>query len=363
METDPLIQKYVEQYGTQHLHAFYKWYGQIHGYVAVGVCIFGIMCNVFNIVVLTRRNMVSPFNIILTGLAVSDMMTMTSYTVFALHFYCLHSHPPNAVRNSAPWVGFMLFHVHFSLTTHNISIFLAVLLALFRYAFVRLQAPGGSVWSSTNKAAISVGGVYVASIILMIPTYMSQHIIYTNLSSSDNSSYYEIHPVNNNTLFTVNFWIHALLFKIIPCVLLSIFCILLVRSLHISQKRRQRLLQQSHNNHESSRERTRDHARTTRMLLVVLSLFLFTELPQGILGLIMGVKDGIFEAVYIPLGDAFDIIALINNAINFILYCSMSKQFRDTFVRTFCCILQKEDPDKAVRFSLLISVYADEYIQ
>jgi hypothetical protein len=36
--------------------------------------------------------------------------------------------------------------------------------------------------------------------------------------------------------------------------------------------------------------------------------------------------------VYVNLGDLLDILVLINNGINFILYCSMSKQFRDTFV-------------------------------
>src|SRR5690349_21160946 len=35
------------------------------------------------------------------------------------------------------------------------------------------------------------------------------------------------------------------------------------------------------------------------------------------------------------LGDLMDILALINSGINFILYCSMSKQFRDHFARLF----------------------------
>jgi len=39
--------------------------------------------------------------------------------------------------------------------------------------------------------------------------------------------------------------------------------------------------------------------------------------------------------VYVPLGDLMDILALINNGINFILYCTMSKQFRDQFTSLF----------------------------
>lgn len=35
-------------------------------------------------------------------------------------------------------------------------------------------------------------------------------------------------------------------------------------------------------------------------------------------------------------GDVMDILALINSAVNFILYCAMSRAFRDTFFRLFC---------------------------
>lgn len=35
-------------------------------------------------------------------------------------------------------------------------------------------------------------------------------------------------------------------------------------------------------------------------------------------------------------GDLMDVLALLNSSINFILYCSMSRQFRQTFVLLFC---------------------------
>lgn len=35
------------------------------------------------------------------------------------------------------------------------------------------------------------------------------------------------------------------------------------------------------------------------------------------------------------IGDLIDILALINSGINFILYCSMSRQFRQTFIVLF----------------------------
>ena len=73
---------------------------------------------------------------------------------------------------------------------------------------------------------------------------------------------------------------------------------------------------------------------TTLMLIIVCILFLISEFPQSILiflSIVLG--NDFYNDVYLPLGDLMDIIALINNSINFIIYCSMSKAFRDTFCK------------------------------
>ena len=56
---------------------------------------------------------------------------------------------------------------------------------------------------------------------------------------------------------------------------------------------------------------------------------------QGVLTLFAIFVKDFFRTVYWPLGDVLDIVALLNNSINFLLYCTMSGQFRRTFVDTF----------------------------
>lgn len=88
---------------------------------------------------------------------------------------------------------------------------------------------------------------------------------------------------------------------------------------------------------ERAKTRKSDHQRTTGMLCAVLVLFLVTELPQGILALVCGLEPRYYPLYYAPLGDVMDIVALVNNAINFILYCATSRQFRSTFWSMIVC--------------------------
>lgn len=329
--------------GQQDLLVFQMWYASYHGYVSLLVCVLGGICNLINIVVLTRPNMKSTTNYLLTGLAVSDLLTMLSYIPFALQFYCLHGLQPSAERNTEPWTQFFLFHVNFSVTTHTISIWLGVLLAIFRYEFVHKAASGGSN-SSPHRARNSTLAVIMASVVLLVPNYLSLKMDLLTVSP-DNATIYELTSVDNHLVITVNFWIHAVLIKLLPCGLMSIFGLLLICTMQTSHQRGRRLRSMSITAVSRQHKRRRDHSRTTGMLVAVIVLFLLTELPQGILALCSGLLPGFFEAYYTPLGDVMDICALINNGINFTLYCSMSRQFRETFLSLFlpCCLPPEEN--------------------
>lgn len=76
--------------------------------------------------------------------------------------------------------------------------------------------------------------------------------------------------------------------------------------------------------------------RTTMLLVAVLLLFLITEFPQGILGLLSGILEKcFFTRCYNSFGEMMDLLALINAAVGFVLYGLMSKQFRTSFKSVF----------------------------
>ncbi|XP_054715345.1 G-protein coupled receptor dmsr-1-like [Uloborus diversus] len=315
-------------YYGDHFRTFRSQYLAIHGYLGVIVCIFGIFANVLNIIVLTRKDMISPTNAILTGLAVADMMVMVSYLPFCIHNYIRTNLPPEK-KFSYAWAVFTLFHAHFTVVCHTISTWLTVTLAVWRFLAVSFPA-ASKTWCSMPRAKCAILCTYLNCALFCLPVYLTFTIIEVvhNGKLAYRVSFSEIAQSNNQALEKVNFWLFSVLTKLIPCIALTGLSLGLIKVLYEANKRKQRL--------KNRVENDKTHDRTTRMLLAILLLFLITEFPSGIVALLSGILGKeFFDNVYLNLGEAVDLLALVNSAINFILYCSMSRQFRDTFASLF----------------------------
>ncbi|XP_023220826.1 sex peptide receptor-like [Centruroides sculpturatus] len=322
-----VVSSQIEYYG-EYLGIFRNNYTAVHGYLSLIVCVFGISANILNIVVLTRKSMISPTNAILTGLAVADMLVMFSYLPFAIHNY-IRTDLPKAEKYSYGWAVFTLFHAHFTVVFHTISIWLTVTVAIWRYMAVSCPATNLN-WGSMIRAKYAILNIYVNCVVFCIPMYLTFTVreIEENRILIYNVDFSEIAKEKNGLLQKVNFWIFSVLTKLVPCVALTGLSFGLIRVLYQADLRKQRL--------KNRVESDRSCDRTTRMLLVVLLLFLLTEFPSGILALLSGILgESFFHQVYLNFGEVMDILALINSAINFIIYCSMSRQFRDTFAQLF----------------------------
>ncbi|GFN75866.1 sex peptide receptor-like [Plakobranchus ocellatus] len=314
------------------LQRFQYAYRHIHGIAAPIICVLGIIANCLNIVVLTRKNMISPTNVLLTWLAISDGLTMMAYLPYVIlnyHIYSLNSAGP--LSNAR----FIMFFAIFSVIVHSISIWLTVSLAVFRYVFIRYPRRGAKL-CSIYRAKLTVFIVCVVVTLVCIPNSVS----YTfHKTQSGNTTYWYI-DVRQDTpgykfLKNFNLWIQAILVKLLPCLLLAVLSILLIKQMKDAEKRRKKLMNNSNSKAEDDSRRHRKTNRTTKMLVTVVVLFVLTETPQGILQLLGGIIDRFFSEVYGPLGDLMDTLALFNNGINFVLYCTMSKHFRDTFIKIF----------------------------
>ncbi|XP_076325554.1 G-protein coupled receptor dmsr-1-like [Tachypleus tridentatus] len=317
----------VKPYYGDHLETFKARYIPIHGYLSLIICIFGIMTNILNIIVLTRNNMVSPTNAILTGLAVADMFVMASYVPFTIHTH-IHSYQQQEDKYSYAWAVFTLFHAHFTVVCHTISIWLTVTLAIWRFLAVSFPA-NSKKWCTMVRAECAIISTYVTCALFCIPMYLT----FTISEEQKDTLQYKVNfsaiaTRNNHFLEKTNFWVFSVLTKLVPCVLLTGLSVGLIRVLYEADVRKKRL------KNRASSDKSSD--RTTRMLLAVLLLFLITEFPSGILALLSGILGKpFFFNVYLNFGEVMDMLALINSGVNFVLYCSMSRLFRKTFAELF----------------------------
>ncbi|KAH8278273.1 hypothetical protein KR044_009432 [Drosophila immigrans] len=398
-------------------------YKNMHGYVSLVVCILGTIANTLNIIVLTRKEMRSPTNAILTGLAVADLAVMLEYIPYTVHDFILTDSLPREEKLSYSWACFIKFHSIFAQVLHTISIWLTVTLAVWRYIAVGYPQKN-RVWCGMRTTIITITTAYVVCVLVVSPSLylitaitewmdqldaqgklinnipMTQYVIdYNNemqtLVAAANATSSSLLPSNetlflnattttpspqavpvslvarnvtvyrlyhsdlalhNASLRNTTFLIYSVLIKLIPCIALTILSVRLILALLEAKRRRKKLTSkpatpasngtksgvvngkpaERPRKNSKTLEKEKQTDRTTRMLLAVLLLFLITEFPQGIMGLLnVLLGDAFLMECYLRLSDLMDVLALINSSINFILYCSMSKQFRSTFTLLF----------------------------
>lgn len=148
---------------------------------------------------------------------------------------------------------------------------------------------------------------------------------------------YHVDSDEEGQLYQINFWVHAVVIKLLPCCILTVISLWLIKEVHSANEHQKkvRVYNPCAANDKLLKRQCRGDKRTnrtTKMLVAVLLLFLVTELPNGILGLMSGTLGRcFFKRCYNLFGELMDALALLNGAINFVLYCSMSRQFRMTF--------------------------------
>ncbi|CAH1953734.1 unnamed protein product [Acanthoscelides obtectus] len=138
------------------------------------------------------------------------------------------------------------------------------------------------------------------------------------------------------------YWYSALFFGIIPLVLIATFNCFLIRAVYLSQQLR-RVMTNSTENTMFSNER-----RITIILIGIVISFLVCNTPTSAHLIYYH-----FHKVSTPrennimriLGNIFNLMLMLNAPCNFLIYCVLSKKFRQTFKKIFCERRKKKQLD------------------
>lgn len=99
------------------------------------------------------------------------------------------------------------------------------------------------------------------------------------LCSQERFAYWVEHWLSLDVYFTVYFGFRVIFVHLVPCVSLVVLNVLLFRALRDAQLKRDKLLKE---NRKSECKRLRDSNCTTLMLIVVVTVFLCTEIPLAV---------------------------------------------------------------------------------
>ncbi|KAK8382421.1 hypothetical protein O3P69_015390 [Scylla paramamosain] len=216
---------------------FRDGYKEVHGYLALMICLLGAFTNVLNMVILTRREMINSTNTILTGLAVADFLLLLEYSFYAASYI----KGQDSMFDSYVHSVFILFHAHYTQVTHTVAICLTITLAVWRYIAI-CKPHLNLVLCTLPRARLAVFIAYVISPILSVPNYLV-YSIHQYSDEYNNASLYHVDfsersKAYDSLLQRINFWFHSVLIKIIPCLLLTVLIYHIIRAMYIAKRRK-----------------------------------------------------------------------------------------------------------------------------
>lgn len=361
------------------IHRFYR---PIHTFLSIFMCAIGTVCNFCNIVILSRKQMRTPVNMILTAMACCDTVVLFSNLIYTTHYAFVAFKFCHPRHWSYGWAMFLIAHAHLSLIGHSSSIWLSVMLALIRYMTLRGRGNINGPQIGLRHSYLAIGFVILFVTIANGPNFLTYQIVEIPLNETciaeDERIMFQpsyIPGVSDLALrakcavFRAAFWMSGTVFKVLPCLLLTLFVLLLTNILNEVKQNRLRLTAKATISAASNGAYTRGldtldappqstsdrtwrkssarsgllHSktggrtdRTTRMLLTIVFVFLITEIPQGVMAVLSGMcSDEFRNYIYNNIGDILDLLSLCNACTTFIIYCSMSGQFRNEFRRVF----------------------------
>lgn len=301
--------------------AFYDTAQFITGLIIYPVlCFPGIVGNILSLIVLFHRNMATSTNVYLAALAISDTLKLIND---ALYFVVIilkrtNEDPEGMVMAYLYPYAHYVFNVAVCVTA-----WLTVSIAVERYISVCHPTKAVSVCTIPRARNVSIT-VFVVMIIITIPSwfrYQAKQVFDTQL----NITCYIPEPTelgHNQAFMRPYTWIQNLFRSIVPLVVLII-----LNAKIINELRRERIKGKS----LSGRNRI------TLIMIIIIIVFLVCITPDAIMSMFFGFGYVEEDDIVKGIREITDSLLAANSAFNFVLYCTMSQHFRETFCLIFGC--------------------------
>lgn len=293
----------------------------INYFVIMPLCIFGIICNILSIIVLTKDNRKSVTFLFLKCLAVADNCEL----VAVLFIYVL----PLSVKFPTQMD---LWGYPIAMMIQTITILLVVIVTVDRYIAICMPTKVRSI-STITRARLQVLCVVIFSIIFHIPRFFDHKLVEElNPCTNETKLVIKPEPFNNRTYHLVyTVFLYSFVNFIIPLIILTYLNVKLILTLKHARRERKTMT------HNSKKMSTGNADRSvTLMLVLVVIVFTICQLPALFTQIWSGFRDESNSNLYRYIGEVTNFMVTLNSSTNFIIYCIFGQKFRELMCLTFC---------------------------
>ncbi|XP_037072830.1 sex peptide receptor-like [Pollicipes pollicipes] len=315
----------------------------LYGYVMPFLLVVTIIANTLIVVVMNRRHMRTPTNLVLMSMAISDMLTLLLPAPWMLYLYTFGNY-------NKPLDSVYACYMYVTLTEtlpslfHTSSIWLTLALAVQRYIYV-CHAAAARTWCTAPRVIKAIIWIYMVSLMHQSTRFFDRsfttvEIIYQGrvaTSCAPSIPHWITDGHSQDFYFGFYYGFRVLFVHMLPCISLVVFNILLFRTLQEAQAKRDMLFRESSSKGKRECKRAIDSNCTTMMLIVVVSVFLIVEIPLAVVTCLHIIENLMDNAQLLDYEVSKALVVIINFIIslsypvNFAIYCGMSRQFRETF--------------------------------
>ena len=310
---------------------FMKAESIIEKYINSWICIFGILGNILNLIVLTRKSVFGHMkkrdksvNVSLIALAMSDLL------------YCTWNVPEifKVFKGAGgPGMNFWVFYDAYGYAFMNCfllsSTWLTVAMAVCRYVVIchPFQALKLHQYLGMKASRVIIVTVFCLSILFCLPRFWMQKI--ESVPCIEGGSQYYVmnsYMKENETAHMTYMCLYFTLGILLPLLVLIYSNVFLVKALNASSVYRQK--------NATCRSETRV---TTLTLCIIVILDIVLVVPAEVITFWVSFVDRQSAAEYGLAVKICNTLQLFNFAINFILYFIINVHFRRVMKNILCC--------------------------
>ncbi|CAL1528747.1 unnamed protein product [Lymnaea stagnalis] len=314
---------------TPEKNDLWKWRVGLFGIGGSTVCVVGIVCNIFAIIVLAqfRNKSSAPFLLICLGVldTVYLITSMVNENMTILSSARLIS---REFRDA--YTPIYRYTYPIPLMAQTVSSYTVLLISVERYVVVAWPFKAYTL-CSRKSAIMAIVVILVFGGLFQVPNCLAYTYDYRWLNGTQikTSKNFIRTDFGNSELYNEIYfkWVSMVVNFAIPFCGLLVVNLMLLRALRLNRRLAANFQNRAHTEH-----------RLTIMVICMTAIFFLCELIEVVSFILTARKENYTHIkLHINRFSAFaDTVVELNSAINFAIYCATGRKFRETFSRLFC---------------------------